>query len=339
MELNPEFLIEIFYTFCKRPIHKRYQNSYNAECPVCKEGKSSGRSRRLFYFPLKQYFYCHNCARSWLPFEWVKEVTNLSVPEILKRNKDKFKQNNVYIPTTLNKETNIQTVQEELPSNSIDLTDPLQLRFFAENKVVQTSIEYCKKRKLLEAVNTCKKFYLSLDDKVHKNRLIIPFFYNKRIVSYQTRSLFSNQTPKYKTKVGEKHLFGLDNIDSNIPFVFLFEGPIDSMFVRNGLAMTSLSLTELQTKQLNSLIGYEPIYVFDNDKNNQTVTKKINKCIEANKRIFIWPKEFKSFKDFNEICIRLNQTEIPWQFVEKNSCKGESAKLKFLLANSSLRSS
>lgn len=194
------------------------------------------------------------------------------------------------------------------------------------------ALEYCKQRKLFEAVNTCKKFYVSLDDKIHKNRLIIPFFYNKEIVSYQTRSLLPQQTPKYKTKLGEKHLFGLDNIDSKIPFVFLFEGPIDSMFVRNGLAMTSLSLTDLQRIQLNSLIGYEPIYVFDNDKNNKTVSKKINKCIETGNRIFVWPKEFSKFKDFNEVCMHLNNTEIPWQFVVKHSASNQQAKLKLKLA-------
>ena len=89
MELNQEFLIETFYSYCRRPVHKKYQNVFNAECPVCKEGKSAGRTRRLFYFPHKQYFYCHNCVKSWRPFEWVKDVTGWTFPEIVRKNNDK----------------------------------------------------------------------------------------------------------------------------------------------------------------------------------------------------------------------------------------------------------
>jgi len=124
VELNQEFLIETFYSYCKRPLHKKYQNVFNAECPVCKEGKSAGRSRRLFYFPHKQYFFCHNCSKSWRPFEWVKEVTTLTVPEIIKRNNEKsgeiFKAIKPIAPIK-------EVVISDLPENSIDLSDPVQI--------------------------------------------------------------------------------------------------------------------------------------------------------------------------------------------------------------------
>ncbi len=324
MELNQEFLIETFYSYCKRPLHKRYQNVYNAECPVCKEGKSSGRSRRLFYFPSKQYFFCHNCSKSWQPFEWVKEVTSLTVPEILKRNREKSGEITIYKKPELIK----QVVINDLPEDSIDLTDPTQVEFYKDNKFVKIALQYIESRKLLTAINTCKKFYISLTDKIHKNRLVIPFINDNKTVCYQTRALTQNQFPKYLTKFGEKELFGLSNIDSSIPYVFVFEGPIDSMFIKNGVALAALSPTEKQAQQLSNLIGYQQIYVIDNDKNNKQTSRKVDKFIKEGKTVFVWPKDLIRFKDFNEICTELELNEISWKFVVSNSFKGQQALLK-----------
>lgn len=326
MELNQEFLIETFYSFCKRPLHKRYQNSFNAECPVCKEGKSAGRTRRLFYFPNKQYFYCHNCVKAWRPIEWVKEITGWTFPEIVKKNNEKVGATTKFV---VPKTTQFKIIVSDLPENCIDLTDSTQLEFYKNNKFVKLALGYCKERRLFLAKNTCKKFYISLEDKVHKNRLVIPFFDNNgKVVCYQTRALTQNQFPKYLTKFGEKELFGINNVDVSIPYLFVFEGPIDSMFVQNGVAMASLAPTERQTQQLANMFGYEQIWIFDNDKNNKQVQRKIEKYVREGKRIFVWPKEFLKFKDFNEICCNLQLDEIPWKFVVKNSAKGTEAQIK-----------
>lgn len=327
MELHPEYLIETFYSYCKRPIYKKYQNIYNAECPVCKEGKSVGRSRRLFYFPAKQYFYCHNCVKSWKCFEWVKEVTGLTAPEILAKNKEKI-QHVQTSPLKRLQEKKLAPISD-LPENSIDITDEFQYDFFRSNEYVRLAKEYCEQRRLFTAVNSCKKFYVSLEDNIHKERLVIPFLdTNNKTVYYQTRALTANQHPKYLSKLGEKSLFGINNVSSDIPYVFVFEGPIDSMFVRNGLAMASLAPTEKQLQQLTTLIGYEPIFVFDNDKDNKQVNKKVEKYIKEGRSVFVWPKEFAKFKDFNEVCCSLSLDEIPWKFVVKHTAKGQEALLK-----------
>ena len=325
MELNQEFLVEVLYTHCRRPIHKKYQNVYSAECPVCKEGKSAGRSRRLFYFPHKQYFFCHNCSKSWRPFEWVKEITNLTVSEIIKRNAEKL--GNVYLPVI--SQAKLAEPLPDLPDNSIEITDDQQYTFYKDNKYIKLAYDYCIQRRLFTAINGCKRFFVSLDDKVHKHRLVIPFFdQNKKVVCYQTRALTPNQFPKYLTKFGEKELFNVDNIDESVPYIFVFEGPIDSMFVRNGVAMASLSPTDKQRHQLSTFFSYEIIYVFDNDKNNTQTQQKIEKYIRDGHKIFVWPTEFLKFKDFNEVCCNLRLDEIPWKFVVKHAMSGTGAMIK-----------
>ena len=332
MDLSQELIIEFFYTYCKRPAHKKYQNIFNAECPVCKEGKSAGRSRRLFYFPNKDYLYCHNCCKSWKPMEWIKEVSGLTFLEIVKRNNEKTNTTSSYSVSTQQVEQHVEI--PDLPEDSIELTDPTQANYYKARDYVKLAQEYIEKRRLLTAVNSCKKFFISLEDNVHKNRLVIPFYKDNKVVCYQTRALTDKEFPRYLTKFGEKEIFNFDNIDSEIPYLFVFEGPIDSMFVKNGVAIAALSPTERQQTTLNNLIGYEKIYVFDNDKNNNETAKRIEKHIKQNKKIFVWPKEFSKFKDFNEICCSLELDEIPWKFVVKNAASGQEALIKFKLLKS-----
>lgn len=253
----------------------------------------------------------------------------MTVPEIIKRNNEKSGEIQTASKHLELKQEKVELVVPDLPDGSVDLTDSSQIEYFQNNKYVKLAQEYCKNRRLLTATNSCKKFYVSLDDKVHKNRLVIPFYGdNNRVICYQTRALTSNQFPKYLTKFGEKEIFGINNVEQTIPYVFVFEGPIDSMFVKNGVAMASLSPTEKQLQQLNNLIGFEQIFVFDNDKNNIQTARKIEKYIKEGKKIFIWPREFAKFKDFNEICCNLELDEIPWRFVVKNSAKGSEALIK-----------
>jgi DNA primase len=284
----------------------------------------------LFYFPNKQYLYCHNCTRSWRPIDWIKEVSGLTLPEIIKKNKEKIGSTSSVVKAVNIKPKQIaEVVISDLPENSIDLTDPRQVSFYKDNKYVKLALECCANRKLLTAINSCNKFYISLEDKVHKNRLVIPFYSrDNKIVCYQTRALTDNQFPRYLTKFGEKSIFNINNVNSEIPYVFVFEGPIDSMFIKNGVAMAAISPTEEQERELKNLLGYELIYIFDNDKNNKQTTARVEKHIRSGKRVFIWPKELNKYKDFNEVCCSLNINEISWQFVVKNSNEGPAALLK-----------
>ena len=331
MELNQEFLLETFFSYCKRPLHKKYQNVFNAECPVCKEGKSAGRSRRLFYFPLKNYLYCHNCSKSWNPFEWVKEVTSLTVPEILKRNKQKAS-DGTQVNIKVTAEPIKSVVIEDLPTESIDLSNSQQIDFYQANTYVKLALEYCNSRRLFTAVNTCNKFFISLTDRVHRNRLVIPFYdKDNQLVCYQSRSLLSSQFPKYLTKEGEKCLFGEDKIDPSIPYIFIFEGPIDAMFVRNAVAMAGTDASTKQQQLLNNSIGYEKIFVYDNDKGNTSLTKKIKNKLKNKQKVFVWPEKFNRFKDINEVCCHLKLDEFSWKFIVENSFSETEGLVKYTL--------
>ena len=324
-----DYVIQALYSYCKRPVYKKYQRVYNAECCVCGEGGSAGRKRRLFYFSDDRYFYCFNCSRSWSELNWVHEITKKSIPEILRETKNFVPTSQVQNKIQKQNEAVKQIEIPSIPDDSIDICDSSQVDYYKDNKFIKKAIDYCQSRRLFSAVNKPKSLYVSFKDKVHKNRLIIPFYGETgKIESYQSRTLDGNTYPKYLTKYGEKSLYGENNIDNNIPYIFIFEGPIDAMFVKNGVAVGGSSMTDKQEAFIKKCVDKEIIYVYDNDKNNKEMSKKIKNLIKQNKKLLIWPKELKKYKDINEICCNLCLNELPYKFIVQNSYSGVEALMK-----------
>jgi len=329
-----DYILQNIYSFCKRPYYKKNEGIYNAECNVCKEGSSAGSKRRLFYFPSEHYFYCFNCNRSWSEIEWLCTATNMSAADLLREVRQ-------FIPDACsdyvlrsNDQGCTKRAEYFLPDGCIDICDSKQVSYYKDNESVagmlKLAIDYCKKRRLFTAINRPPTLYVSVDDFTHSKRLIIPF-YNElnKIESYQSRSLFSDIQPKYLTKVGEKCFYGENNIDQNIPYLFVLEGPIDSMFVRNGIGMGGAKPTEKQGDFLRKHFDKKVIYIFDNDIDNKEMYKNITNHIEQGCSVFIWPKELSKFKDLNEVCCELGIDSVSTDFIVKNTFNGVEAAVKY----------
>lgn len=336
MTLPFDYVIQSIYTHCRRVVYKKCQGVYNAECCVCHEGSSAGRKRRLFYFPEQRYFYCFNCNRSWSVVQWLQDVTGQTVSEILSQSEQ-------FVPDISSKfdslsdglSTKVTCTNATLPDDVVDICDNTQVNFYKEDQeryvILERAIQYCESRRLFTAINRPHSFYISFDDYIHSNRLIIPFYdCNNKIFTYQSRTLEQDVFPKYLTKSGDKCFYGQSKIEDMLPYLFIFEGPIDSMFVRNGLGVGGSSVTAKQRDFLDTRFDQVPIYVFDNDKNNKEMYDNVLRFIERGERVFIWPREFSEFKDINEICCRTRVDSISPDFFVKNSFTGLEAKVKFL---------
>jgi len=332
MNLPLPYIIDTIYKYTRKPIYKKTQKVYNFSCPICGEGKSKNRKRGYFIINKNQFF-CQNEQRSWSPLKWIMEVTGDSyytvtkeaseyesdVDDVLRQYEDR------------KKEVKFLKHTSSLPNDSINLLDDTQTHFYRDDRAVKAVLSYIKQRRLNVAINRCKTFYISLNDKIHKNRLCIPFFdENGKIIFYQTRALFEKDEEfgKYLSKVdADKSVFGIDKIDSEFPHILIFEGPIDSMFVKNGVAICGLVLTELQKKQLTKYPLHKKIWVLDNQLDNEDVKKKYQDLIEQGETIVIWPNKFKE-KDLNEICVKYKLNKISPQFLIKNSFNGLNASIK-----------
>ena len=313
MKLPETYILGKFYAYSGEPEFKKYDNTYNACCPICREGKSWGKKKRLYYYPLTGSFFCFNCSRSWNAFNWIKEVCGLSYDEIkseIIENKSGFD-----ITDHINFEKKSKKLLPDLPYDSINLFDDTQVNFYKNHKFFQKALDYIKSRKLDVAINKSPYLYISLTDFFHKERLCIPFQdRNKKILFYQTRCL-DETNPKYLGKVGyDKTLFGIDRVDQDLDYIFIFEGPIDAMFVKNGVAAAGLTLNGTQTSQLMEFPFHKKIWVLDNPKYDSTAKKKTKDFIERGYSVFKWPLNWE-YKDFNEMAIKENLNEISFDLL------------------------
>jgi hypothetical protein len=316
MQLPEAYVIQKLFSFAQNPTYHKNSNQYNAGCPICKEGRSTGRKKRLYYYTKTNSFYCFNCNKNWNAFTWIKEAGNLSAADI----KRELQTNNYRLDLTKKVfDTKKQQTSHVLPFDSINLFDNTQLHHYQNSDTVQKALSLIKERNIANAVNKPKALYISLKDFIHKNRICIPFYDQHDAISfYQTRSLY-NEEPKYLSKLNaDKTLYGINNIDPNVDYIFIFEGPIDAMFVKNGVAATGLSLTSTQTHQLNQFPLHKKIWVPDNQNIDAAAKQKTDELLNNGSSVFTWPKNILS-KDFNELALLLNQNSISHKFILNNT--------------------
>jgi hypothetical protein len=315
-----EYIIAKFYELAGFPKFKRGSGNYNGCCPSCREGKSWGKKRRLFYLPEKDLICCHNCNINWNPINWIMEQSGLSFHQVMEESKEYDFANFEVEDTKF-----VRPESDTLPEDSINLFDKQQLTFYADNQVVKDARAFIKKRRLDTAINRPDALYISLKDFIHKNRVVIPFYdYKGKIVWYQSRAIYKKDEidrPKYMSKLNaERGVFGLNKINPQLDYLFIFEGPIDSMFVKNGLAMGGVVMSDLQHEQMNRFRLHQKIWVLDNEvKENKDVKYQVNKLLEHGERVFFWPRKYKGIKDINELCVKVGRDKIRPEFFIENS--------------------
>ena len=327
VSLPREYIVAKFYEYGRSPVYNRFNNAYQCSCPICRE---SLKKKRCYYLPENDNIYCHNCGWSSKPFKWIKEVSGATNSEIIEEVKDY----DVSVDIGKVEEVREKVQVSTLPEDSINFSDVHQLEYYKDNHIIRACMHIIKSRRLDTAVNRPDNLYVSLKDMVHKNRIVIPFV-NERgeIEFYQTRTVKTSDLkikPKYLGKVGsEKTLFNIDKVSSDHDKVYIFEGPIDSFFVRNSVAVAGItergrSFTQRQEEQLNTTLKwYDKVWILDSQWGDRASMIKTEALLKQGETVFIWPEALgKKYKDFNDLAIAAKKDEISWDWIQKNTFHG-----------------
>ena len=158
-----------------------------------------------------------------------------------------------------------------------------------------------------------------------EGRLVIPFFDKEgHMIAFQGRSLDKHNPLRYITiKVTEDEckLFGLDTIDESRP-VYVVEGPLDSLFIENSIAMAGSDLSA--NSCLNS--DTELVIVMDNECRNIEIVKKIEAFIEKGYSVSIWSDRVLE-KDINDMVLSgMSVEEVNFE-IKCRTFKGLQAKM------------
>ncbi len=114
-------------------------------------------------------------------------------------------------------------------------------------------------------------------------------------------------------------VFGLDGIDFGKK-IYAVEGPLDSCFVKNSIAMAGSDISFV-TKNYK----YFPItMVYDNEPRSIEIVKKIKKAIGNQQQVVIWPENIK-YKDINDMILGgMSEADVQL-IIEQNTYRGLKA--------------
>jgi transcription elongation factor Elf1 len=315
---------------------RKKQDSYNFRCPVCGDSKTNKFKARGWVYPKegKLLFHCFNC-----------DVT-LSLPKLIKTVDptlfDEFTREKIMAEVEGKEKDPLTVFVEKMKTPKFIATSPLktvakisQLNHDhpAKSYIVSRKIPNFYHSQLFfapkfkEWVNTIIPEKFDLAKSKEESRIIIPFIdENKHLFGFQGRSLNPTDKVRYITIMIDDcpKAYGLNNVDRSNR-IYITEGPIDSMFLKNGIAMAggdfANDLNRLAIdKQLSTI-------VYDNEPRNKDTIKRIEKSIDHGYSVCIWPDHLE-YKDINEMILAgMTQHDI-MNVIDTNTHKDLEAKLR-----------
>ena len=252
------------YLPAKRKTTPSGWTSFNAPCCVHNGNTADTRGRGgLISEGDTVSYHCFNCGfkTSWQPGRNISKglrrlliwlgapddtITKLAL-DVMRINEGvEVQQRKIDIPT-------FETVP--LPPDAVKITDITEF-----NKFSMAVLEYMAARDL-HLDDTDYYWSPSLG---YRDRLIIPFYFEKRIVGWTARTITADKNPKYLTENQPGYVYGLDEQTHNKAFAIVCEGPVDAIHV-GGCALTGSEVGDQQALLINRL-AKDIVIVPDRDK-------------------------------------------------------------------------
>ena len=305
---------------------KKRPGVYNFRCPYCGDSKKHRNKARGYLIKKKgNYLYkCHNCGVGRSFGNFLKEnVPHLYDEYIMEH----YKEGNTGRGTA-NPAPVLPTFEKPVfkSKSVIDLTPVSELNnshlaraYLLGRGIPEEQFDrlyYCPKFK--EWTNKQKKVFADTNN--DDARIIIPLKdRDGNLFGYQGRSLDADAKMRYVTIMLDEDapkIFGLDKINPE-ETVYVTEGPFDSFFVPNSIAMCGSDV------DLRSL-DYQFVFVYDNEPRNKQIVEKITRAAEQGHKVVIFPKSVRE-KDLNDM---VNSGINVKDVIESNIYQGLEAQLK-----------
>jgi hypothetical protein len=170
-------------------------------------------------------------------------------------------------------------------------------------------------------------FNIEKDIMAGDRRLIIPFFDKEgNLTGFQGRALGESKIRYITIKLLDDvpRMFGINRINEEEP-IYVFEGPIDSMFIKNSVAVASSALESAAEYLDKSKI----VLVFDNEPRNKEIVKLMERAIDNHFNVIVWPAMIQD-KDINEMVLTGFDIEELHDIMEKHTFVNLRAKMEFV---------
>ena len=278
---------------------------YNFRCPYCGDSqKHKNKARGYIYQNKADYnFKCHNCGMTRSFTYFLKDRDQPLYDEyIMERYKEGLTGKGTVTPepkfTFPQPKFRKKDICDELTKIS-ELNTTHRAKKYLINRGINedtlSKLYYCPNFK--EWTNKHKKIF---DNTNHDDqRIIIPLRHSDgQLFGYQGRSLDPTSKMRYITVMLDEDapkLYGLEKINTKKP-IYILEGPFDSLFVENSVAMCGSDI-DIRTFGWSNYI-----WVYDNEPRNREIVQRISKSLSGGDKVVIWPNEIKE-KDINDMIL------------------------------------
>lgn len=318
---------------------RKRDGTYNFRCVLCGDSQTNKRKKRGFIIAEHERvtYYCHNCHAS------------MSLGNLIKQ-----------IDGNLFEEYQKEKLAEKYISKQVGITaQPRDITKISFPKYLRSHLKYLKKVSSLHYDHPAKKYvdqrkiptkhhhklFFSENYKQWVNtivpdkfgtidrdeaRLVIPFIdMDGSLIGFTGRSLDPKNPLRYMTIAVDTNkplLYGLDSIDKSKK-IYVTEGPLDSLFLPNALAMGSSNNLDGLKRFIDDPSKF--VLVMDNEPKNKDICNIVEKAINLGYNVCIWPSHIVQ-KDLNDIVLAGMKPEDLQLLIDCNTSKGLEAKAKLM---------
>ena len=291
---------------------------YNFRCPICGDSTRNKNKARGYLYLVKNNtnFKCHNCGASLSFNNFLKELD----PTLHKQyTLEKFKEGHTGRGFVV--EAPKLEFKKPVFKKALDLPKasevPAAKVYLEKRKLNPEKFYFANKFK--EWTNTQKVTFDTIGR--DESRIIIPMYdKDNNLIGFQGRSLVPNSV-KYITVMLDEEapkIYGLNEVNEQLP-IYVVEGPFDSTFVNNSVALCG------SDGDVRCLKGSSIVFVYDNEPRNREIVNRIGKCISRGESVVIWPSGIVE-KDINDMILAGHDVQ---SVIKLNTYSGLEAKVKF----------
>ena len=306
----------------------------NMRCPICGDSQKNKSKARGWILEKDNsaIYYCHNCGAS------------MSMKNLLKRI-DTNLYNDYIVDTALEKGLKVKKKAEVKPLDTLVTKRPkftkkgsplLKIKKLGSLAADHPVRSYVNKRKI--PTNKHYKLYYApkfnawvnslvpdkLSEKYDEPRLVLPFIDKKNnVFGFQGRA-FKKESIRYITIMLDEDMpkiFGLQDVNFDRTY-YVVEGPIDSLFLNNCVAMAGADGNASGLESVENAI-----FVFDNEPRNKEIVARMEKALDKGYKVCIWPSNILD-KDINDMILSGIKGVDIQMIIDQNSYSGLRGKLQ-----------
>ena len=306
---------------------------YNCRCPLCGDSKKNPNKARGFLYVRKGGFYykCHNCGVGTTFAKFLNEIDPVLYKQyVMERwkggesGKSNYEKPKFDFDAPVFAKTDKLNNDYSVRMNTLDDSHEA-IKYFKSRGIENVSDFYYARSWVNYVSEAFPDEYPDIQKAVDHSRIIIPFYNKKKILTHlQGRAIDDRpHNQRYITLRIDKHapkIFGLHKINWK-KTVYVVEGPFDSLFLDNCIAMGGGDCEQL----VKIVKPEQTVVVMDNEPRNRDTIKRIGRYIDMNYSVCIWPDTVQE-KDINDIFLSGMNTVKILDLINRNTHHGMRAK-------------